>query len=66
MTTTTLAPARATDLESRALSMLTDEQAMLSFIRWRTGAHGDVECVSMRDQLGVAEYVDAIFNRVPQ
>ena len=66
MTTTSHAPARATDLESRALSLLTDDQAMASFIRWRTGTHGDVQCVSMRDQLGVSEYVGAIFNRVPE
>lgn len=53
-------------LEQRAISMLTDDQAMASFIRWRTGAHGDVECVSMRDQMGVSEYVDAIFAKVPE
>lgn len=59
MTATT--PARE---ESRAISMLTDDQAMQSFIRWRTG-HGAVVANSLRETLGVAEYVDAIFSRVP-
>lgn len=50
--------------ESRAISLLTDDQAMASFIRWRTGC-GAIVAPSLTAEMGVAEYVDAIFAEVP-
>lgn len=64
MTTTTLAPARAIDLESRAIAMLDDDQLFATFIRWRTGRHGESTAPSLKDKLGVAECVSAIFAKV--
>lgn len=57
-------PARAHE-ESRAISMLTDDQAMASFIRWRTG-YGASTAPSLKAELGVAEYVSTIFAGVPE
>lgn len=54
------------DLETLGLSMLTDEQAMASFIRWRAGMPATVPADSLRDEHSVAQYVSAIFNRVPE
>lgn len=67
LTATTRAPAPLpVDLETRALRMLTDDQAMQSFIRWRTGMPDTVPADSLRDEHSVAQYVSAIFNRVPE
>lgn len=53
------------DLETRALGMLTDDQAMASFIRWRTALHGAKAVQSIRTAADVSEYVNAIFEQVP-
>ncbi|MFK4444658.1 hypothetical protein ABH944_004838 [Caballeronia udeis] len=65
MTTTSHAPARATDLESRALSMLTDDQVVQSFIRSVGVRHGAAVLPSLHDRLGVEDYVALIFARCP-
>lgn len=64
---TTRAPARepSADLETRALSMLTDDQAMASFIRWRTALHGAKAVQSIRTAADVSEYVAAIYRELP-
>ena len=51
------------DLETRALGMLTDDQAMASFIRWRTAMHGAKAIASLRTALGVEACVDAIYSK---
>jgi hypothetical protein len=53
------------DLETRALGMLTDDQAMASFIRW-FGARADAKVLpSLHTAADVSEYVAAIFEKVP-
>lgn len=68
MTSTTRARTRASaaELETRALRMLTDEQAYESFYRWRTRLEGESALPTLRDQMSVEEYVAAIFARVPE
>jgi hypothetical protein len=61
---TVIARASETDLESRALRMLTDDQAMASFVRWRTGC-GAVVAPSLHEPVSVEAYVDLIFQKVP-
>lgn len=54
------------DLETLGLSMLTDDQAFASFFRWRTALHGESAAPSLCEKLSVHEYIDAIFQKVPQ
>jgi hypothetical protein len=62
---TTHAREPAADLETRALGMLTDDQAMASFIRW-FGARADAKVLpSLHTAADVSEYVNAIFAKVP-
>lgn len=64
--TPTIARACATDLESRAIAMLDDEQAFASFGRWMEVVNAAKRARSLREKLSVSEYVDAIFEKVPE
>lgn len=55
----------ASDLESRAIAMLNDDQAFASFFRWRTVLRGETAARSLREKLGVEEYVAAIYREIP-
>lgn len=67
MTTATRARTRASaaELETRALRMLTDDQAMASFVRWRVSC-GAVVASSLHEPVSVQAYVDAIYARIPE
>jgi hypothetical protein len=56
----------ASDLESRAIAMLDDDQLWATFYRWRTVLRGETAARSLRERLSVSEYVDAIFSSVPE
>jgi hypothetical protein len=59
------APAHPVDLESRAIAMLDDEQLWATFYRWRTVLRGETAARSLREKLGVEEYVAAIYREIP-
>lgn len=55
----------AADLESRAIAMLDDDQLWATFFRWRTSMAGETAARSLREKLGVEEYVAAIYREIP-
>lgn len=61
----TLGASLSTDLESRAIAMLDDEQAFASFGRWMEVVNAAKRARSLREQLGVEEYVAAIYREIP-
>jgi hypothetical protein len=67
MTTTTHLCAREpiACLESRAIALLTDEQAFASFHRWQAVLRGAKSVESLKTAADVSEYVAAIFEKVP-
>jgi hypothetical protein len=60
------AHAHPVDLESRAIAMLDDEQAFASFGRWMEVVNAAKRATSLKDRLGVEEYVAAIYAKVPE
>lgn len=65
MTASTIARTCETDLESRAIAMLDDEQAFASFGRWMEVVNAAKRARSLREKLGVEEYVAAIYREIP-